>query len=353
MFRKIPFVKTELDVIGTTPGFGQRPGSPIRNTPVTPRENIISLYYDKKPFWMPYFSELRMMGSQVYSTHLGRGLHADVTDVFGIEWEFVESAGGSIVRPGTPLLDDVNNWKEKIIIPDISDWGWEEEAKAVSLDPRFSHEMSLVNGFWFERLISFMDFMEAAVALIDEEQEDAIKELFAATTDLACKVIDKLCELYPLMDFINIHDDWGSQAAPFFSQDVAYELFVPFMKKLTDHIHSWGRKATLHSCGHNEDRIQCFIDGGFDMWAPQTMNNIKQLYDNYGDQIIFAVWPDKFDPETTSEEEQRQIARKFVDDYSVPGKPAVLSHYGSFAMTPAFSDEMYEYSRRKYADLFA
>ena len=140
MFRKIPFVKSELDVIGMTPGFGQRPGSPIRNTPVTPRENIISLYYDKKPFWMPYFSE---------------------------------------------LLDDVNNWKEKIIIPDISDWGWEEEAKAVSLDPRFSHEMSLVNGFWFERLISFMDFMEAAVALIDEEQEDAIKELFAATTDLA------------------------------------------------------------------------------------------------------------------------------------------------------------------------
>ncbi len=352
MFRKIPFTKTELEVIATTPGFGSRPGFPIRNTPVTPRENMIALYYDKKPFWMPYFSETRMLGSKIYSTHLGRGLRADVTDVFGIEWEFVESAGGSIVRPGTPLLDDVNNWKEKIKIPDISGWGWEEEAKEVQLDPRFSHEMSLVNGYWFERLISFMDFMEAAVALIDEEQQDAIKELFEATTDLACKVVDKLCELYPLMDFINVHDDWGSQAAPFFSEEVAYDLFVPFMKKLTDHIHSWGRKATLHSCGHNETRVQCFIDGGFDMWAPQNMNNIKDLYDRYGDKMIFAVWPDKFDPETTSEEEQRRIARKFVDDFSVPGKPAILSHYGSFALTPAFSDEMYEYSRKKYAELF-
>ena len=105
MFRKIPFTKTELEVIATTPGFGNRPGFPIRNTPVTPRENMIALYYDKKPFWMPYFSETRMLGSAIYSTHLGRGLRADVTDVFGIEWEFVESAGGSIVRPGDPLLD--------------------------------------------------------------------------------------------------------------------------------------------------------------------------------------------------------------------------------------------------------
>ena len=47
-----------------------------------------------------------------------------------------------------------HHWKEIVKIPDISDWGWEEEAKAVTLDPRFSHEMSLVNGFWFERLIS-------------------------------------------------------------------------------------------------------------------------------------------------------------------------------------------------------
>ena len=53
MFRKIPFTKTELDIIATTPAFGNRPGFPIRNTPVTQRENLIALYYDKKPFWMP------------------------------------------------------------------------------------------------------------------------------------------------------------------------------------------------------------------------------------------------------------------------------------------------------------
>ena len=350
MFRKIPFTKTELDIIGTTPGFGQRPGTPIRNTPVTPRENMDALYYEKKPFWMASFGDSRMFGSNIYSTKLGRGRAADQTDVFGIEWEYVPSAGGSIVRPGSPFLDDVNNWREKVIIPEIDDWGWEEEAASVTLDPRFSHEMSFVNGFWFERLISFMDFMEAAVALIDEDQQEAIKDLFQATTNLACKLVDKFCTLYPMLDFINVHDDWGSQQAPFFSEDVAYDLFVPYMKQLTDHIHSWGRKATLHSCGHNETRVQCFIDGGFDMWAPQTMNNIKQLYDNYGDKIVFAVWPEPFDQENTPEEEMRRLARKFVDDYTQPGKPVIVSQYLRTA-PKAFSDEVYEYSRKKYLEI--
>jgi len=36
----------------------------------------------------------------------------------------------------------------------------------------------LINGFWFERLISFMGFEGAAEALIDEDQTDAVKAIF-------------------------------------------------------------------------------------------------------------------------------------------------------------------------------
>lgn len=272
------------------------------------------------------------------------------TDVFGVKWEFVPSAGGSMVRGGNALLDDANNWREKIHIPDISAWNWEKEAEKVTLDPRFSHEFTFLNGFRFERLLSFMDFIPAAMALIDDEQTDALKELFQATTDLGCRLVDKICELYPMVDFFNIHDDWGAKKGPFFSQKVAYELFVPYMKQLTDHIHAWGRKATLHSCGHNEDRVEAYIDGGFDLWTPQPMNDIHSLYEKYGDRIVFCVWPDPFDPEKTSEEEQRAFARKFVDDFSQPGKPAVLGVNGLWAMTPAFSDELYRYSRKKFQE---
>ena len=76
--------------------------------------------------------------------------------------------------------------------------------------------------------------MPAAMALIDEEQTDAIKELFQATTDMACKLVDIFCENYPFLDFFNVHDDWGAQKAPFFSMDVSYELFVPYMNICMD-----------------------------------------------------------------------------------------------------------------------
>ena len=63
------------------------------------------------------------------------------------------------------------------------------------------------------------------------------------------------------------------------------------------------------------------------------------------------MWPDPFDPEALSEEEQRAKAREFVDFYSQPGKPVVISFYGVWSMTPAFSDELYRYSRQKYMEI--
>ena len=352
MFRKIPFTEKEMDIIGEIPGFMPgMPGTPYRNPPVTPRENMDALFYEKKPFWLPTSMDMMMFGSDLYSKNLSRGMGADMTDVFGIEWEWVPSAGGSIVHPGSPTMDDANNWKEFIRIPDVTQWDWAGEAANKKIDPRFSAQISLVNGVWFERLISFMDFVPAAMALIDDDQKDAVKELFRATTDMACKIVDMLCENNPLLDFIQIHDDWGAQRSPFFSDETAYELFVPFIKQFTDHVHAWGRKATLHSCGHVEDRVECFIDGGFDMWEPQTMNDIKALYEKYGDRIVFGVWPDPFDPAVLTEEEQRAKAREFVDFYSQPGKPVVISFYGVWSMTPAFSDELYRYSRQKYMEI--
>lgn len=351
MFRRIPFVESELQTVEQPheyPGALTLPNVKIRNTPVSPRENWTALYYEKKPFWIPMPGESKMLNPALYSQQLGRGRAADSVDFFGLHWEYVPSAGGSIVHPGNPLLDDVNNWRNVIKMPNINEWDWAAEVPGNKIDLSYPSEMSFVNGFWFERLISFMDFMPAALALIDEEQTDAIKDLFQATTDLACELVDKFCEYWPGLTSFNVHDDWGAQKAPFFSEAVAYELFVPYMKQLTDHIHSKGRIATLHSCGHNEDRVQCYIDGGFDQWAPQSMNDIHKLYDQYGDKIVLAVWHDPFDFANSTEEEQRAHARKFVEDYTQPGKPVTIAINTVRQATAAFMEEVYIHSRKIY-----
>ena len=51
-------------------------------------------------------------------------------DMFGIDWEYVPSAHGSIVRPGNPTLTDVTKWKEVIKFPDVDSWDWEGNAES-------------------------------------------------------------------------------------------------------------------------------------------------------------------------------------------------------------------------------
>ena len=349
MNRSIPFEKNELRIIDTIPGRFGGPDLLLRNTPVSSKENLAAMYYDKHPYWTPFPVDSGMIMPLLYTNNLGRSGTENITDAFGVEWEYVETAKGSTVRPGEPLLANANEWMDKIKFPNLDEWDWASEAEKVKVDNRRACQLSLVNGFWFERLVSFMDFAPAAMALIDDDQKAAVKSFLEASTEFAMKVVDKAVEYWPALDGINVHDDWGSQKAPFFSQETAYELFVPCMKALTDHIHSKGRYATLHSCGHNFSRVQCFIDGGFDSWDPQTMNDTKSLYEQFGDKIIISVVPDFFDPETTSEDEQRRRAREYFDRFCKPGKPSYVGVYGSPALTPAFSNELYEYSRKKYA----
>jgi hypothetical protein len=49
--------------------------------------------------------------------------------MFGIEWEYIPAAGGSMVRPGKPFLEDANEWKEKVVGPMLTP-GMGSSAKA-------------------------------------------------------------------------------------------------------------------------------------------------------------------------------------------------------------------------------
>jgi hypothetical protein len=345
MRRLIPYSPHERDVIEqreTAPG---RPPIPIYNTPVLPRENASSLYFDRQPYWIGT-SDFSYLIPDLYNKQLGRA--PNNTDCFNRFWEFVEMVNGSITHGGNPLFTDINEWKDKLTIPNIDEWDWAGCAAETTLNRTMSPVITLVNGFWFERLISLMDFEHAAVALIDEEQHDALIELFTAMTDLGIKVIDKMCEYFPGIDGFNIHDDWGSQKAPFFSESVARRFFLPFMKEITNHVHGKGRYVTLHSCGHNADRIELFIEAGFDEWQPQPMNDTQGLYEKYGDKIILSVYPDPIKPDAT-DEDYRQAARDHVDRFCQPGKPSLVG-FSALNTNPAFAEEIYIYSRKHYAN---
>jgi hypothetical protein len=224
--QKNSFVKREFEITETLARYGLRPGF-LSKTLLSPAASILFHCSTKETHGYPQAQNSHEIGPASYNDNLGKAWARAIKDAFGIEWEWIPAVGGSIVRPGAPLMTDVNEWRDIIKFPDIDSWDWEGDAQKLKIDGRFSCQVSLINGFLFERLISFMDFAPAAMALIDEDQQDAIKDLFQATTDFACKLVDKILEYWPMLDGFNIHDDWGAQKAPFFSKEIAYEFFVP------------------------------------------------------------------------------------------------------------------------------
>ena len=324
------------------------------NYPCSQREGILATY-NREPYWT-ISSFTSMFSPKVNPDNIARGFvyeagARDMTtkdyggpDMFGIEWEYIESVGGSMVRPGKPYIEDANEIKEKIKFPDID--SWDCEANKMYLNPNNANCMWFLNG-WYERLISFMDFEGAIMALIDEEQMDAVKDFFEELSDLYIRIFDRAIKAYPNVDMFCIHDDWGSQKETFFAPAVAEEMIVPYMKMVTDFLHSKGKFCDLHSCGNNMKQVPNYIKAGWDSWCPQAMNDTAKEYELYGDKIIIGVMPEPFDPATATEEEQRQSARNFVDRFMQPGKPATINFNAGSLLTPAFNEELYEYSRKK------
>lgn len=353
------FDPKELKVVYEIPPFFPgAPATPVYDFPVTPKE-AYKATMRREPIWQITGVEASFFTPRVYPDNVARAFVFESTplpreefggkDMFGIEWVYVDVAGGSMVQPGTPFLSDANEWEEKVVWPDIDSWDWEgsskENAKHLSNDNFVAPW--IMNGF-FERLISFMDFEGAAMAMIDEDQQDAVKALMEKLTDLYIKVVDKFIEHYDIDGFC-VHDDWGSQKAPFFSPTLCKELIVPAMRRLTDYIHSKGLFADFHCCGHVELQVPNMIEAGWDSWGGMPMNDSHMLYEKYGDKIIIGVIPDQFDPATTSEEDQRKAAAEYVEKFCKPGKPSTLNMYGAAVLTPAYREELYKLSRIKYS----
>jgi hypothetical protein len=365
---KMPIPKfnpNELIVKEEIPNRFGGPPVPVYSVPMTPREACRSAYMGK-PVWQPGStgSESVMFTPKVNPDNIARAFVFDATfvpgesnksggkDMFGIDWEYVPQVGGSMVRPGKPFIEDANELKDKVVWPDIDSWDWEESARvnASFLKPDLFNSFMFLNG-WYERLISFMDFEGAIVAMIDEDQKDAVKDFFDKLSDLYIRILDKCMTHFPLIDIFNIHDDWGSQKETFFSPATAEEMIVPYMKRVTDFIHSKGRFAELHSCGQLLKQVPNMIAAGWDSWTPQLMNDTQKIYELYGDKILIAVAPDVYNPATTSEEEQRAYARAYADKFCKPDKPSTFNMYASFSgvLTPAYREELYKQSRINYS----
>lgn len=361
---RIPFSPEELNVLGKYPARGANPNMMILNTPVTPKENLLALYRKELPLWVPQFCEIKPFGPRVLPENQVRGMVLEANrmapsefggpDMFGVEWVFSPDIGGSMVKPGAPKVKDLSHWEDYVTLPDPDSWDWAGslEANRDFVVKGYGQNLMRLTMFtgYFERLISLIDFEDAAVAMIDEDEQEHVHRLFAYLTDLYIKIIDHVMELYPI-NLLQLHDDWGSQMEAFFSLDTVREMIVPHLKRLVEHCHSIGLFFDLHSCGRIKRLVPAMIEAGVDSWQPQAINDTWDLYRTYGDKIIIFVIPEST-PKGLSPEEYDAMARQWVEENieAFRAHPFIMlstpmDPFGKMYIDPEFTRSVYKYSR--------
>ena len=352
---KYPFSENELEVKYSLPNIRTNVDVPHFHSPVTAAENIKRAIFQKEAVFFPDWKDFRMLHPRVIPDTMARSSADDggeriispaAADMFGVEWVYIESAHGAMVRPGNPVLTDMNDWEEKITWPDIDEWDWEGQARLsekIVSETELAIVPQLFTGY-FERMLSLMDVDNACVALIDEDQEDAVKAFLDRLADLHIRIIDRLVQCFPV-DGISIHDDWGTQRAPFFSLETAQNILVPAHKKVADHIHELGLFYDFHCCGQVEELVPAMLEIGVDAWSGPPLNDKRKMYRLYGDRILLGVEPPAVSEDLPDDEAER-LAAEFVDTFFEPGRPAMIGANSSIR-NPKFYEAVYRYSREK------
>lgn len=379
----------ERTVVGTYPGFKGMEDIRLRNDrgecivpdtdrfyrPIPVYENFKMLFRGETPYWIPnngwFFCDTQefrpRQGKDCRAHHqcLDGGPLIDYTKIpklqrgwFNLPLEWEPLSCGATVRPGNPTLEDMNDWKEVLQWPSLEEIDFDEMKRMneTYLGTDRINQLGIHLGFW-ERMMCLMDVSNAAIALMDEDQEYAVQSFLDKLSDFYCDYITRVSKIGRI-DSVMIHDDWGTNNSAFFSLDMARKFFVAPTKKVVDTCHSLNIIYEHHCCGKAQALAPAMVECGTDYWFPQsTINDVDKLIEDFkNDHLTFAVG-NPILPQGSSEEEVRKIAKEFVDKYKDKGvlfcadssTTRIPGH--DHSLFPIFRDAVYEFSRQAYQNL--
>lgn len=153
-------------------------------------------------------------------------------------------------------------------------------------------DIALVPGIMLKEPKGIRDITEWYMSTVI--RQDFLHKIFDYQVNIALENLEKIWRI--IGDTIQVAyicgNDFGTQNAPFCSNDTFKQLYMPYYKRINDWIHkntTW--KTFKHSCGSIEPLIPCMIESGFDIlnpvqWSAEGMDR-KLLKEKYGNDIVF------------------------------------------------------------------
>lgn len=310
--------------------------------------NIFGGDAEKRARWLSRFP----CDVQWFDMNLPDLLKAPADDP-GYRWTGVDMEENSAAGiDNRPLIEDWESGEAEVFFDTFPSPDYPGLIPEVRPDGRY-----LLARWWFcyfERLWSIRGMENSLMDFYLYPEE--IHRLFRKLTDFYCRMLERVCEKYPVDGFF-VSDDIGTQQSTFFSLDIFREFFKPYYKELFDKAHSLGCHFWLHTCGNIEAFIPEFIEIGLDVLHPiqkYTMDEVE-IAKKYGGKI--CIWAG-FDVQQVipygTEADVRNEVRHLIDAYRRPeGRFMLTMGNGStedwkLSCLEALYDESIRYSKKEH-----
>ena len=132
------------------------------------------------------------------------------------------------------------------------------------------------------------------------------------------------------IDMFLLISDLGSQHGPLISKAMFRKFVAPYIKEMSDHIHSLGAKVLYHSCGNIRSLIPDLIESGIDILDPlQPLPDMEPtaLKADFGERLCFHGGIDM----------QRLLPHGTPDEVSAGSQryQEILGSQGGYILAPA------------------
>jgi len=300
------------------------------------KENVLAVYHHQKPEWTPVMMEsIQFVGFWAANECGLRGeeVKPGVTlDSFGCLWD--QTHGQPVPYPGEYVLDDISNWREKVVFPDVENWDWETLAKTELEQVQYNRDEKALDFFsemgCFDRLSTVMGFQNALMAMAIDP--DSCCEFFDAVADYKIKLIDIVSQVYHPDIFMH-NEDVAKADGLMISPEMYRELVKPSHARIIQAIRDHGMIAEQHTCGKCDAIADDYAEIGIQCLFPaQPTNDIPGILEKHGDKmIVMGGFDSQGVPgrEDASEEDTRKEARRMANEYATRGNFICLPMIGT------------------------
>ena len=315
---------------------------------LTSRENFLAFFTGKTYDYAPVWDDVKSFYPEEIAENIARGFvwqeqpfdnsKFGGRGYFNIDWVFDPTVRGSIEV--THLFENITQWREFVVFPNLDsiDWDGMKKRNEHYLNTDKILRTSIFSGF-YERLISFVGFENAAMALVDDEAIEEVHEIFDKLSNIYSEFIYRMHK-YCNVEIFELHDDWGTQKSTMFSRKTLEEVILPYVKRVVDAAHEVGCLIEMHSCGHVDDFVPCMIEANIDTWRGQTTAIDRvSLINKYGDKfhLMYEFRPDD---ETTPVEQILENVRKIKNEYKDKKIWYMVSAFTDKQIAKAIYDEL-------------